>query len=75
MDTNLILGGLALAFGLFTLVARFVAPNSGIFSKLEPMKERWGATAGTVLHWTSYTILPLVFGSVMLAQALPLANG
>ena len=75
MDTNLILGGLALAFGLFTLVARFAAPSSGLFSKLEPMKERWGTTAGTMLHWTAYTILPLAVGALMLAQALLAPNG
>jgi len=70
METDLVLGGLALLFGLFTLVARFVAPNSRIFSKLQPMKEQWGATTGTLLHWTGYTLLPLAFGVVMLAQSL-----
>lgn len=64
---NTIFGALALAFGLVTLVARFAAPQSKLFSKLEPMKEMWGDRAGTAMHWFSYTVLPLALGVVLLA--------
>jgi len=65
MDANLILGPAALLYGLFTLVLRFVAPQSRLFSKLEPMRTRWGHGPGTALHWFGYTLLPLFAGSVM----------
>ncbi len=75
MNLNLVIGALALAYGLFTLVARFVAPGSGMFRKLGPMKERFGPAAGTAIHWAAYTVAPIVFGGVMLAQAaLPAAG-
>ena len=70
MNTHLVLGALALGYGLFTLTARFALPESGLFRKLGPMKERFGPALGTALHWTAYTLAPLVFGGVQLAQAL-----
>ena len=55
---------------MVTLVGRFVAPDSKMFSKLGPMKERFGDTAGTAIHVISYTVLPLLLGSVLLATSL-----
>lgn len=70
MDGSLLVGLAMLAFGLGTLVTRFVAPDSGLLSKLGPMKERWGERTGTTIHWIAYTILPIVAGAVVLARAL-----
>jgi len=70
MNTHLVLGALALGYGLFTLTARFVAPESGLFRKLGPMKQCFGPAVGTALHWATYTVAPLVFGGVQLARAL-----
>ena len=70
MNLQLVIGLLALGYGLFTLVARFAMPHSNLFRKLEPMRQQFGHTAGTALHWLGYTVLPLVFGSVKLAQVL-----
>ena len=70
MTTSTVIGALAILFGLFTGVARFVAPNSAIFSKLEPMKERFGPTAGTAVHVVAYTLLPLVFGVLQILAGL-----
>lgn len=70
MSMSIVIGTLAILFGLFTGVARFVAPNSRIFSKLEPMKERFGATAGTAIHVVAYTLLPLAFGVLQILQGL-----
>ena len=75
MSFDLFVGGLAIAYGLFTLVARFVAPHSGLFRKLGPMQERFGKGPGTALHWAAYTLTPLAFGGVKLAQALLPAAG
>jgi len=69
MDTNLILGALALLFGLATLIGRFVAPGSAMFSKLQPMKERFGDTAGAAIHVVAYTVVPLMAGTAMLAAS------
>jgi hypothetical protein len=70
MDKNLLLGGFAVAYGLFTLVMRFVSPSSSLFSKLRPMQERWGERGGLALHWISYTLVPLGIGLVLLSSAL-----
>ena len=32
------------------------------FWKLRPMQERWGAVLGTVMHFISYVVAPIVFG-------------
>ena len=70
MDTNLVFGALALLFGAGTLVLRFVAPDSSLFSKLGPMKERFGDRAGTAIHVLAYSVMPLLVGSALLAAAL-----
>ena len=70
MDTNLLLGAFALLFGLATLVGRFVAPESQMFSKLGPMKERFGDTGGTALHVVAYTVMPLAVGAALVAASL-----
>lgn len=67
---QVLIGGFACAYGLFTLVMRFVAPESRLFAKLGPMRERWGHGAGTALHVLSYTIVPIVVGVYFLAGAL-----
>ncbi|HCH62391.1 MAG TPA: hypothetical protein DFR83_06280 [Deltaproteobacteria bacterium] len=70
MSAPIVTGALAIAFGLFTGVARFVAPESALFSKLEPMKARFGAVGGTTLHVMAYTIMPLGFGVVQVLQGM-----
>lgn len=64
MDMNTIIGALALAFGLYTLIARQVAPHQ--FAKLGPMKEKFGEKGGLVVHFIGYTVLPLLFGGWIL---------
>jgi len=71
--TNLIFGLFALAFGMLTLLLRFIAPNSPLFSKLGPMKERFGDTAGTVIHVLGYTVMPLAVGTILVMSALLVA--
>ena len=68
MDFNIILGVVALAFGLYTLFARIYAPNR--LWKLEPMKKQWGEKVGLTIHVLAYTVLPLVVGAILLARGL-----
>jgi hypothetical protein len=70
MDTNLLFGVFALLFGVVTLVGRFVAPQSALFAKLGPMKERFGDTAGLVIHVVAYTVMPLMLGGALVAASL-----
>ena len=55
-----IIGYLALALGVFHLFARHLIP-SALFM-FQPMKEKWGATKGYIIHFIAYTVIPLVFG-------------
>ena len=68
MDFNIILGVVALAFGLYTLFARMYAPNR--LWKLEPMKKQWGEKVGLTVHVLAYTVLPLGLGAILLANGL-----
>ena len=62
------IGALALAYGIFSGIMRFVKP--GMFKKLEPMKQRFGATAGSLIHFVFYVIVPVVAGVVFIAAGL-----
>jgi hypothetical protein len=68
MTVNLLLGLLALAYGLYTLYARSATPEK--FAKLEAMKERWGEQNGNLLHLVSYSIVPIAVGLVLVGRAL-----
>jgi hypothetical protein len=61
-------GAAAIAYGLFTLVARVKRPE--MFRKLEPMKQRWGPRAGLAIHVVGYTIIPIVFGVITVVSGL-----
>ena len=68
MDFDIVLGGMGVAFGLYTLFARMFAPNH--LWKLEPMKKQWGEKVGLAVHVLAYTVLPLVFGAILLTNSL-----
>ena len=69
-----IMAVVALAIGLLDLLlylAWWVGlgwPGRILFRKLEPMRERWGVRAGTVIHFGGYVLAPLVFGAVLLLR-------
>jgi len=54
------------AFGLLTTVMRIWRP--GTFSKLGPMKDRWGDRAGFWIHVFGYSVVPVVAGVVIVIQ-------
>lgn len=60
---ELIIGILALLYGLYTIYLR-VRKDSKAWGKLEKMKEIYGEKAGTAIHIISYTIVPIAVGIV-----------
>jgi translation elongation factor EF-1beta len=62
------IGVAGIAYGLFTLVMRVANPSG--FGKLDAMKERMGDALGTTVHVIAYTIMPIVFGVVMLISGI-----
>ena len=60
MDWNRILGVALIGYGIFTLIARFRAPQ--MFWKLKPMQGWAGKGPGMVIHVLAYTVLPVVLG-------------
>jgi hypothetical protein len=65
---TVLVGAAAIAFSLFTLIARVKKPR--LFRKLQPMKDHWGPRAGVAIHVVAYTIVPLVFGVVTVLSGL-----
>ncbi|MFT6146229.1 MAG: hypothetical protein ACJAZO_004719 [Myxococcota bacterium] len=63
-----IIGAVMLGVGLVTLVGRFKAPDSQMFSKLQPMKDRWGDGPGTAVHVFAYTVMPIAAGLTVLVR-------
>ena len=62
------IGAAAIAYGLFTLVARAKKPE--MFRKLEPMKQRWGPSAGVAIHVVGYTVIPIIFGVITVVAGM-----
>ena len=62
---TVILGILALAYGLFTLYLRIFKQSKGL-GKLDRMKEVYGEKLGKAIHIFSYTVLPLLIGIMAL---------
>lgn len=58
---TIILGILALAYGLFTIYLRIFKQSKGL-GKLDRMKEVYGEKLGMAIHIVSYTVLPLLIG-------------
>ena len=73
MSTDQIFGIVFLFLGLLDLAA-YIAYFAGVklpisFWKLKSMQDRWGKIPGTILHFTSYVIIPIVFGALLLLEA------
>ena len=63
-----IIGAVAVLFGIVMTVMRIVRPDK--MAKLKPMQERYGERAGYIVHLVFYSILPIIFGAVMLSAGL-----
>lgn len=66
--TTVFIGVAAILFGLYTAFLRAKQPEK--LGKLQAMKERFGATAGNLIHLVAYTLVPLVAGAVFVFYGL-----
>ena len=61
-----------LFFGIFLVVCgigslyAYVTKNEKMFWKKKPMIDFWGEKWGTRLHFTSYVIVPLILGPILI---------
>lgn len=65
---TVIIGIVAIAYGIYTLWARTAKPEQ--FKKLEAMKKQMGPAAGNIIHLIAYSVVPLVVGAVFLVTGL-----
>jgi hypothetical protein len=65
--TSIILGVVALAYGIYTFVQRSRNPDT--FGKLVAMKKIFGDNAGDIIHLVAYGILPIVLSGLMFMKA------
>ena len=69
MNTNtVIIGILAALFGSATIILRHLKPQ--MFKKLGPMKEKFGQKPGYIIHFISYSLIPIIFGISMIVTGL-----
>jgi hypothetical protein len=67
MTFNFLLGIALIGFGSLTLLARLYGWHQ-LFWKRQAMKEKFGDRAGDVIHFMSYTFLPIVAGLVFVSS-------
>ena len=58
------IGALVCSYGILSGIFWFIKPEW--FAKKEAMKDKWGNTAGSILHFTSYIIVPLILGGILI---------
>lgn len=63
---ELIIGILALLYGLYTIYLR-VRKDSQVWGKLDHMKKIYGEKFGSVIHIVSYTVVPILVGIMGIA--------
>ena len=61
---NLILGVLAIIYGVYSYVQRMTAPEK--IEKLQTMIERNGESMAHRIHLIGYTIMPIIAGLLLL---------
>jgi hypothetical protein len=65
---TVVVGALICLYGLYTLVMRIKSPEK--FVKLKAMKEKFGNSAGNIIHIIAYTVAPIVFGAIVIVSGL-----
>ena len=63
-EINLVLGGLAIIYGIYSFIRRKTAPEK--IEKLQDMIERNGEKMGNSIHLFGYTIVPIIAGGLLL---------
>lgn len=67
---TILIGAAAIGFGAYTAYIRTTNPAK--FEKLAAMKKQWGEGAGKAVHVVAYTVVPIIFGIVMIVSGLGL---
>ncbi len=62
--TTIVIGIAALLFGMYTIYVRSTHPDK--FGKLKAMQDKFGEKRGALIHLIFYSIVPIVFGIIML---------
>ena len=57
------IGVLCICYGIYTAIIRIKSPEK--LSKYTAMKDQFGDTAEKIIHITFYTVLPILFGIIM----------
>lgn len=71
--TTIAVGAFAIVYGLAVLALR-ARGREAAFGKLALLKERFGAEAGSRIHFAGYVVLPLVLGVALVTAGLLGAN-
>ena len=58
------IGAVFCVYGLYTGFARVKAPEK--LTKLQSMKDKFGAGAGTAIHTLAYSVLPILFAALVI---------
>ena len=66
--TTVAIGAAAAIFGLSTIFLRHTHPQW--FKKFGPMKEKFGETAGYIVHFIGYSLVPIIFGVTMIIHGM-----
>ena len=61
--TSIAIGMAGLLFGAYTIYTRLTNPDK--FRKLQAMKENFGEKSGSLIHFVFYSLVPIIFGVVM----------
>jgi hypothetical protein len=63
-NTTVGIGIVSVFLGVYSFYLR--ATYNDKFSKLKRLQDRFGTTRGSIIHFVSYCIFPIVFGIVMI---------
>ena len=61
---TILIGIAALLFGIYTIYIRSASPDK--LGKLKAMKENLGEKRGALIHLVFYSIIPVIFGVILL---------
>lgn len=64
--TFVIIGALCIGYGIYVAIVRMKFPEK--LGKYESMKNRFGESRGKMFHTIAYTVLPTVFGIIMIIK-------
>ena len=64
---DIIIGVFAIVLGILSALQRIFKPESS--RKLVAMRKTYGEKAGSIVHFVSYTVVPVLFGIVILVRA------